>query len=238
MIKTLVLIVFFLLFINNAIPQENQVYFRHLDKLKGLSHNQIRCILQDQKGFIWIGTMSGLNRYDGYSFKIFRNNPEDSSSISGNSINSFFEDPDGRLWISTSNGLSIYLPEAESFVAGSQIEGLPVPSQNITDVKKDKNGNIWYLCNNNYGLLKYDVNTKKIYDVKFDLTDPTKLTSTNISTFTFDSKGDIWLVNINGIIEKIDIANLKVVKRLDALQNYYKNKQYFYYINLNRVNTG
>ena len=64
-----------------AISQETQYRFSHLDTKDGLSNNQITCILKDSKGFIWFGTMSGLNRFDGNGFKIFKSNVHDSSSI-------------------------------------------------------------------------------------------------------------------------------------------------------------
>ena len=64
---------------------------------------------------MWFGTMSGLNRFDGYTFKKFRHNPDDSSSINDSYINSIGEDHLGRLWINTRTGLTIYDPETETF---------------------------------------------------------------------------------------------------------------------------
>ena len=69
-------------------------YFRHYQVENGLSNNAVICSVQDHKGFLWFGTKDGLNRFDGYSFKVFRNIPNDTSSIGSNFIRSLFEDID------------------------------------------------------------------------------------------------------------------------------------------------
>ncbi|MEO7990322.1 MAG: two-component regulator propeller domain-containing protein, partial [Chryseolinea sp.] len=87
--------------LGQAHAQSEQYKFLKLDVNKGLSHNQPNCFLKDRKGFIWIGTNSGLNRFDGYSVKTFLNDQRDTSSISISYVNSLSEDPDGRIWAST-----------------------------------------------------------------------------------------------------------------------------------------
>lgn len=77
----------------------------------GLSHNEVTAIVQDKDGFIWIGTRGGLNRYDGYQFKIFNQIPGDSNSLVNPSIESLFVDSKGNIWIGTkSGGVSKYNP--------------------------------------------------------------------------------------------------------------------------------
>jgi ligand-binding sensor domain-containing protein len=86
-----------LLFQALAVFAQNEQYnFYKLDTYTGLSHNQVNAILKDQDGFLWFGTMSGLNRYDGYSCRVFRKNYKDSSSLLDNSIQSLYELPGGR----------------------------------------------------------------------------------------------------------------------------------------------
>ena len=81
----------------------------------GLSNNTINCIYQDKAGYIWIGTNDGLNMFDGYSFRIFRNEPGNKSSINHNNILFIKEDPQGQMWIGTSTSLSLYHPSNSSF---------------------------------------------------------------------------------------------------------------------------
>ena len=83
-------LLFFFGFALPALPQTDQYKFSNIDVNQGLSHNQIKCIFRDSKGFMWFGTRNGLNRFDGTSFKVFRNNIFDSSSIGSNSIGCLF----------------------------------------------------------------------------------------------------------------------------------------------------
>ncbi len=84
-------IIFFIftLFINFAVGQD--IKFEHLSAEDGLSNSYVNCLLQDQVGFIWFGTDDGLNRYDGYEIKVYRNVPGDSASLPENIIWSMFE---------------------------------------------------------------------------------------------------------------------------------------------------
>jgi ligand-binding sensor domain-containing protein len=95
--------------------QSEQYKFSNIDVNQGLSHNQIKCFFRDSQGFMWFGTISGLNRYDGYTIKTFRNVPGDPGSISNSDINSLFEDPDGNIWMTTWTGTDIYDPDTETF---------------------------------------------------------------------------------------------------------------------------
>lgn len=82
----------------------------------GLSQGEVTCILQDQQGFLWVGTRGGLNRYDGYGFKVFKNEIGNANSLINNSIESLFEDSKGQIWIGTkSGGVSCYNPQTDQF---------------------------------------------------------------------------------------------------------------------------
>ena len=77
------------------------VRFEHLSIEDGLSQNAGLDIFQDSRGYLWIGTQDGLNRYDGYSFKVYKHDPDDPTSLSHNSILEIAEDSKGFLWIGT-----------------------------------------------------------------------------------------------------------------------------------------
>jgi signal transduction histidine kinase/ligand-binding sensor domain-containing protein len=87
--------------------------FEKLEAETGPSHNSIYAITQDRTGFLWLGTQDGLNRWDGYAFRVWRNEPADPDSLAANRIDSLFEDSRGRLWIGTAGGLDRFDRRAE-----------------------------------------------------------------------------------------------------------------------------
>ena len=99
----------------NLWAQDENIVFERFNTSHGLSNNIVISILQDIKGYLWIGTNDGLNKYDGYNFISYRNDPLDSTSISSNNIITLFEDRTGNLWIGTQDGLNLYDDESERF---------------------------------------------------------------------------------------------------------------------------
>lgn len=96
---------------------QNQKTYESISIAQGLSQGMVYDILQDKEGFIWVGTKDGLNRYDGYTFKVFTNDPSNTRSLSSNSINKLFEDSKGRIWVGTENeGLNIYDKKSGEFL--------------------------------------------------------------------------------------------------------------------------
>lgn len=106
---------------------------------QGLSNNAVTNIYQDRKGFMWFGTYDGLNRYDGYGFKVFRNNLEDSSTLCNNSVYTIEGDNSGRIWVGTQKGVSILNPETDRFerlTFSTSIEKRPVLVQDNIHIIK------------------------------------------------------------------------------------------------------
>lgn len=112
---------------------------------QGLSNNSVRCIYQDHSGFMWFGTYDGLNRYDGYEFKVFRNNFKNDQSLINNWINAISEDASGNLWIGTRQGACIYQNLSNKFspvyyyTADNKVEKLTAV---IKGIEKDQQGNM------------------------------------------------------------------------------------------------
>ena len=108
------IILFFIYF--PEITSQSRVAFSHLSIQDGLSQSSVTCIIQDRSGFMWFGTQDGLNRYDGYKFKVFKNIPSDTTSLAENFIFSLYEDSSGTLFVETLNGiLHKYNARLESF---------------------------------------------------------------------------------------------------------------------------
>lgn len=105
--------------------------FRHFGSADGLSHNSVYALAQDHLGYIWVGTVDGLNRFDGYDFRVYRHQRERPDSLSSNLIASLRVAEDGTLWVGTANGLNRYLPEADAF---RRVTGPGAPVGQVADL--------------------------------------------------------------------------------------------------------
>ena len=115
--KRSILFFIFYLFSASLFAQPESIKFTHFNAKDGLSQNSVHSILQDSKGFLWIGTKDGINRYDGYGFKHYKHNYNDTLSLSDNFIRSIYEDKQERLWIGTEyGGLNFYNREKDKFI--------------------------------------------------------------------------------------------------------------------------
>ncbi len=197
---------------SDLFSQPESISFTRLDINNGLSHNQINSIFKDSRGFMWFGTMSGLNRFDGYTFKIYRHDPDDSSSINDSYINTIGEDHLGRLWISTRTAYCLYNAETESFsndIPGYLAE-LGLSAGTVAGMTRDNRGRLW-LTLDNAGMAGFDPAAGSVLRLNHDPDDSLSLVSNDISSFIQDPRGDYWLITHNGILQCIDGKSLKRV---------------------------
>jgi len=160
----------FLSIISNG--QQSNYRFDHVDVADGLSHPEITAIHEDSRGYLWIGTRDGLNKYNGNENVIYKPTKDNSNSISNEFVKSIVEDQNGNLWFGTRNGLSLYIQEADHFVNFTKVGDCDncLAGIIITDllVKGDK---IW--IGTNAGLSVIDINTYAIdswwYDENTDV---------------------------------------------------------------------
>jgi signal transduction histidine kinase/ligand-binding sensor domain-containing protein/DNA-binding response OmpR family regulator len=231
-----ILLLFFLLpACQKGFSQPGQLQFTHLDANDGLSHNQVNCILKDNEGFLWFGTMSGLNRYDGYSFKIFRHDTKDSTSLSDNYIEGIFQLPDNKLWINTRNGSDIYDPATEAFDRNEDayLRSLHLPPGTVHAVIEDQHGDYWFIYAG-IGLNRYDAHTEKIVHIGGKTAH--SLSDNHITGAGFDSSGHLWVIHNNGIIEELDARDRRIMYRTDTLFKLVKVDSLGYNIFIDRQN--
>lgn len=168
-----------------------QFRFINFEIEDGLSSNTVRSILQDSHGFMWFGTENGLNRFDGYTFKTYFNNPNDSTSLGNNYVYALFEDKKGILWIGTDDGVYLYNPMKEefSFFAVQTEMGITIQSH-IYTIKEDKNGNLWF-ATHGQGIFIYNPNNGQLTQYVSEGKENT-LDSNRVTTLLIDGKGNIW----------------------------------------------
>ncbi|SEW46833.1 Signal transduction histidine kinase [Chitinophaga sp. YR573] len=207
-----------------ALAQSNYYNFSKLNTYTGLSHNRVYSILKDPDGFLWFGTMSGLNRYDGYSCRVFRKNHSDSSSLLDNNVSGLYELPDGKMWVSTMGGPCIYNPDTEKFSAGYRdyLHSLGLPAGSIRSIVKGNNGRYWFLYYD-MGLYVYSVTDKS---AKQFSQQQTLYPSEKITSIKETKDGKIWLVYQNGFLQEYDIKKDKAVFSSTALQERYKGNAF------------
>lgn len=187
----------------------------------GLSHNQVNCFLKDSRGFVWVGTANGLNRFDGYAFRVFKHDPGDSTTISDHQINSIFEDPKGFIWINTRAGYDVYDPVTERIDhdADRAASRLGLPDANFNRIIKARSGHYW-INHNRLGLLQYIPASRTLVRVKFapadDSSGPGKRM---ISDFDEDAQGNLWVVCDDGYLARVDAGNQRITISSTLLQN-------------------
>ncbi|WP_373009800.1 two-component regulator propeller domain-containing protein [Mucilaginibacter sp.] len=159
-----------------------QYYFKHYQVDDGLIHNSVTCVIQDSKGLIWIGTRGGLNRFDGYTFKTFKNKNNKFGNIGNNIITALAEDKNGMLWIGTGKGIFKYDPYKEVFTA------LEIaPQTYISHLLIDSKNKLWFAAN--FSLYKYNQADKKIENLKIQVT-----------CMVIDRSKNLWVGNNDGVI--------------------------------------
>jgi ligand-binding sensor domain-containing protein/two-component sensor histidine kinase len=215
--KNLFLIITLSFVIIVAFAQDHQLYFEKITTENGLSHNKVNCIIKDTRGFIWLGTDDGLNRYDGNKFTIYRNEPADNNTISGNIITDLLEDNKGIIWIATADGgitkYNYRLPPQQQF---KQYKNLPgnansIPSNVINKMLEDRYGYLWLATSGQY-LLRFNKQTQKFEQ-------PIKSGIRTFLSLSLASGDTLWAGRQGGGMLTINIKTLayQTDKRYDDL---------------------
>ena len=207
--------------------QNRQYHFEHLTSDQGLSQNRVYAIHQDRTGYMWFGTYDGLNRYDGYNFKIFRNNPFDSTTIADNEVNVIYEDKAGNLWFGA-GGLNRYDPATETFQRFIHDTENPnsLSDNNISSICEDHKGILWIgTLKGGLNKLSFPQKSKKQNSTKIDTNindneynyfnptfthfkhdpnNPLSLSHNRVNSILEDTNSMLWIGTENGL-NRIDL---------------------------------
>ncbi|WP_084190373.1 hybrid sensor histidine kinase/response regulator transcription factor [Reichenbachiella agariperforans] len=187
-----------------AQPQFSNLKFENYSTPQGLSSSTCLEVFQDSRGFLWFGTIDGLNRYDGYGFEVFRPIIGDSTSISNNRVYALEEDKYGNLWVGTKNGLNIYRHEKGAF-RRIHLYDKSLFHINTRDVINDidynpLNNEIWVATKNGVSkaeLNRFDSGDEQALHFSHYLNHPsdkTSLDDNDVSRIDIDEQGNVWLV--------------------------------------------
>ncbi|WP_346860193.1 two-component regulator propeller domain-containing protein [uncultured Draconibacterium sp.] len=182
---------------NGAVTSE--ISFDIFSQEDGLPNNQIQCIFQDSKGWMWIGTSQGLSRFDGYNFVNFTPNPGDSASLKGNLVRVIKEDLNGNLLVGTeSGGLNIFDRDKEKFY--HPFFNHPEYQNNsisVNDIQQDENGTIWMGTDFNVLMLDTLGNITVLNPISSN--PDLKFEGNFVRELQFDNAGNLWIGTNTGV---------------------------------------
>ena len=180
------------------IVEGQRIRFTHLSTEQGLSQSRVDHMLQDRRGFIWIGTYNGLNRYDGYRFKTYKPDPDDPHSLDGLFVSALFEDRSGALWIGTDQGLNRFDPATERFAHFRADPDNPHDLSGFPEhITQDRDGMLWLATHN--GLDRLDPSSRRFTHYRNDPDDSQSLSSNDVRFVLEDRQGTLWVATGAGL---------------------------------------
>jgi len=181
-------------------PQKQRVQFDHIGTAEGLSQSTVICILKDSRGFMWFGTRDGLNKYDGYTFTAYKNNPLDPNSISNNYIMDIVESKNGDLWVATlGGGICRYDRNKEQFTRyrHDSKNTNSISDDVVSSVLKDVQGKLW--IGTASGLDMFDLVKNRFEHYTYNPNDTNSLSDSRVNWVLEDGQHDLWICTNRGI---------------------------------------
>ena len=180
--------------------QSGNLKFTHIGTEAGLSQNNVTCILRDKQGFMWFGTRDGLNRYDGYDFDVYKNEPADSLSLSSNFVTSIIVDRKGDIWVGTwGGGVDRFDMAKHRFVRYSGV----IHSDFINALLEDNEGKIW-IGSNDHGVWILDPATGEVSSLSANAADAGSLSDNDVQSILQDDQQRIWVGTSHGGLNLYD----------------------------------
>ncbi|MCE9538211.1 MAG: hypothetical protein K8R85_03210 [Bacteroidetes bacterium] len=168
--------------------------FGHLSVDQGLSQNSVGSIVQDYNGFMWFATADGLNRYDGYTFRIFKNDPKDTNSIYSNNIHCLYLDKDSILWLGFNNGRIDCFNSKTNHFTHFYLPPQNGKTENVSSVMCITENKLkqLFIATSDDGIFILNKQTGKWLNFRNDKNNANTLPGNNISKIIFDKQGVLW----------------------------------------------
>lgn len=209
-LRSILSIIIMLIAINTGILKVDafdNINFKNITIEEGLSQSTVETMIQDSKGYLWFGTNDGLNRYNGYEFKIYKNNKNSKNSLASNYIIDIKEDDQGNIWVGTPGGLSKVNPKNDNIINyTTEKDKGNLSNNNVCEILITKDGSI--LVATDDGLNLYDKEKDKFNRILYE---DNIITGQSIYSMTEDINGDIWIGTTNGL-NKLDVKSKKIKK--------------------------
>ncbi len=180
-------------------PGDHDIKFDHITVEDELSSNVVFYVFQDSQGFMWFCTQTGLNKYDGYDFTVYKHDPEDPNSLSDSYVWTIYEDSSGILWVGTqAGGLNKFDRETERF---THYRHEPDNSQslggnNVSSIYEDRAGNLW-IGGSGSGLNTFQRDTETFTRYQHDPDNPNSLSDNAVWAIHEDHAGIFWIGTTN-----------------------------------------
>ena len=185
----------------------DNINFKNISIEDGLSQSTVETMIQDSKGYLWFGTNDGLNRYNGYEFKVYKNNKNSQNSLVSNYIIDIKEDNEGNIWVGTPSGLSKISSENDRITNYTyEKDKGNLSNNNVCEILITKDGNI--LVATDDGLNLYDKENDKFNRILYK---DNIITNQSIYSITEDNNGNLWIGTTDGL-NKIDVKSRKIEK--------------------------
>jgi len=182
------------------------VEFERLSLAQGLSQSIVEGILQDRRGFLWLATEDGLNRWDGHRFTVFRNVTGDARSLSYNDLKCLLEDRSGAIWVGTfEGGLNRFDPATGDVTRfrNDPADASSLPGNTVRALREDRRGRIW-VGTQGGGLAVLDPSTGRFERFRHDARDPSSLAHDDVRALLVDRSGVLWVGTYGGGLDRFD----------------------------------
>ncbi|MBL0326993.1 MAG: histidine kinase [Cytophagaceae bacterium] len=200
-----------MIYFHSVSAQRLPYTFDHLKVSDNSIENIIKCMLKDRNGYLWLGTASGLKRYDSGFTTTFKHNSKDDNSLVHNSIESLCEDKQGRIWVGTTEGICFFDKKKNAFFTFKELNKTDYACLNIIC---DSRGNIWFSIRDK-GLYKFDTKTNKLYNFSIESSQTKKLSSNRVfrkGLVEDPNKNGLW-ISCNEALNFLDYSSQKIYNK-------------------------